>query len=240
MSVPSAQSEKTASTGSFRMVAVMGVIGTIASILLVATYQYTLPFIEANRAEYLESAVFDVLPGTERKLTFTAGEDGALIPLEDEKAPVKKYYAGYDATGKLTGVAIEAEGQGFQDKIRLLYGYSPECECIVGMKVLDSKETPGLGDKIEKDEDFRSIFLSLEVKLDQTRQKLLHGIGLIKPGTPREAWEIVAITGATVSSKAVTSILNTSTGEVIPLIQNNLTVLQQSENAETPAATAGM
>lgn len=236
MSVPAAQINKTASTGSFKMVAVMGIVGTLASILLVATYQYTLPLIEANRAEFLESAIFDVLPGTVKKQTFTAGEDGVLIPLEDDKALVQKYYAGYDAEGKLVGVAAEAEGQGFQDKIRLLYGYSPECECIVGMKVLETKETPGLGDKIEKDEDFRSVFLSLDVKLDQSGQKLQNPITLIKPGTPREPWEIVAITGATVSSKAVTTIINTSASEVVPLIQKNLAVLQQTGGA----ATAGM
>ena len=44
---------------------------------------------------------------------------------------------------------------GYQDVIRiLLYGYSPEHQAIVGMRVLESRETPGLGDKIEKDPAF--------------------------------------------------------------------------------------
>jgi electron transport complex protein RnfG len=33
----------------------------------------------------------------------------------------------------------------------LLFGYDPEQQKIVGFYVLESKETPGIGDKIEKD-----------------------------------------------------------------------------------------
>ena len=43
---------------------------------------------------------------------------------------------------------------GYQDVIRVLYGYSFDTEAIIGIRVLESKETPGLGDKIETDPDF--------------------------------------------------------------------------------------
>ena len=49
------------------------------------------------------------------------------------------------------GVAVEASGKATPDIIRILYGYDPENRQVVGFYVLESKETPGLGDKIEKD-----------------------------------------------------------------------------------------
>lgn len=228
MNVSQVESGNNADTSSVKMVAVMGAIGLIASILLVSTYRVTLPYVEANRAAYLEQAIFEVLPGADSKMTFTRKDNDELVLLEDEKAKVEKFYAGYDKAGQLVGVAIEAQGQGFQDVLRLLYGYVPECECIVGMKVLESKETPGLGDKIEKDEDFRSNFDSLDVELESDRTRLRNEILMVKEGTPRSPWEITAITGATVSSKAVTNILNTSAKEVIPLIDKNLEALRKA------------
>ncbi len=75
-------------------------------------------------------------------------------------------YAAYDAEGKLVGVAIAAAGMGYQDTIRLLYGYSPDKDAIVGFQVLESRETPGLGDRIGSDPDFLANFAALSVKLD--------------------------------------------------------------------------
>ena len=58
-------------------------------------------------------------------------------------------HAGYDETGRLVGLALPARAMGYQDQIHALYGYSPEQEAIVGLRVLESRETPGLGDRID-------------------------------------------------------------------------------------------
>ncbi len=76
-------------------------------------------------------------------------------------------YAGYDENDKLVGVAVEASGQGFADILRILYGYDPDKQKIVGFYVLESKETPGLGDKIEKDLNFLANFKALDVSLSR-------------------------------------------------------------------------
>ena len=55
---------------------------------------------------------------------------------------------------------LTAAAQGYADVVRVLYGYDPACACIVGMTVLESKETPGLGDKIDTDPDFLLNFKS--------------------------------------------------------------------------------
>jgi electron transport complex protein RnfG len=208
------------------MIAVMGSVGLIASVLLVVTYQVTAPLIAQNRAAYLERAIFDVLPAATQKVAFARTNDDRLVRLEADDSRFR-VYAGYDEQGLLVGVAIEAQGQGYQDVLRLLYGYSLDCECVVGMKVLESKETPGLGDRIEKDADFLANFDALGVQLAPDGQRLLHEIESVKKGSKTGAWQVEAITGATISSRAVASIINRSAAEVIPLIHQNLSQLQE-------------
>lgn len=210
---------------SLRLVLVMGVIGLAASVLLVATYRITLPYVEANRQAYLEAAVFDVLPRTASKVTLT-NDDGTLVPVVPNRRGGLRLHAGYDETGALTGVAIEAQGQGFQDIVKILIGYDPGCACIVGMKVLESKETPGLGDKIDTDDRFQSNFDALDVRLSSDDLTLLHHVTMVKKGADREPWQIEAITGATISSRAVTDIIDAAVRDVLPLIRRNLDRLQ--------------
>jgi electron transport complex protein RnfG len=88
-----------------------------------------------------------------------------LAPAAEDPVPGdESIYAGFDETGRFVGWAIPAEGAGFQDTIRLLYGYVPEREEIVGMRVLESRETPGLGDRILKDPAFVAEFEGLAVE----------------------------------------------------------------------------
>ncbi len=224
------------STRGTRLVLAMGGIGVIAGTLLVATYLWTQPAIERNIAEALERSVFDVLPGARQSVTF-AVVDEFLQPLGDgEDAPVK-YYAGYDDGGQLVGVAVEAAGQGFQDTLSVLYGYSPECECILGFKVMESKETPGLGDKIETDPDFTANFDALDVRLDPEMEEVLNPIVMVKHGQKTEPWQIDSITGATISSQAVANILHDSSAVSVPLFIRNRQVLDDGNSSDDIAGT---
>jgi len=211
---------------SFKMVAVMGSVGLIASILLVVTFQLTGPRIEANRRAYLESAVLTVLPGATRFQAFRPTEENALVLVEEGEKPALQFYAGYDGDDALIGIAIEAQGQGYADVVRILYGYNPSCACVVGLKVLESKETPGLGDKISRDPAFLSNFEALEVKMSADGLQIEQEVELVKSGAKTGPWQIEAITGATISSRAVTDIIRASTEALLPLIQQNLATLE--------------
>lgn len=217
-----------------RMIFAMGSIGILAGILLVFTYVSTLPAIERNKAEALERAIFEVLPGAVQKMTF-AETDGRLNLLADAVDSAVRYYAGYDESGQLIGVAVEAAGQGFQDTLRVLYGYSPDCACIVGFKVLESKETPGLGDKIETDPVFTANFEALDVQLDPDQAGILNPVALVKRGRKTEAWQIEGITGATISARAVTRILHDSTAATILLLEDNLQELKDGSPGDYAA-----
>jgi electron transport complex protein RnfG len=207
------------------MVITMGGIGLVCGILIVLTFQLTLPTIERNKRNALEKAIFQVVPGAEKKVTFEY-IDGALRPAEGAASGAPKYYACYDGENRLVGVALEAWGQGFQDVIRVLYGYSPSKRAVVGMKVLESKETPGLGDKIDKDPVFQSNFDSLLVTVAADGRAVVNPVVLVKQGQKTERWQIEAITGATISSRAVTQILEKSTAEAVPVILASLPALE--------------
>ncbi|MCA9522432.1 MAG: FMN-binding protein [Myxococcales bacterium] len=222
---PAANREAAKESGATSMILAMGLIGLISGVLIVASFQLTLPVITKNKAAALERAVFEVLPGAKTKVVYEWKKGGALVPVKHEKSGALYLYAGFDANKKLVGIAIPAEGQGFQDTIKLIYGYSPSCRCVVGLKVLESKETPGLGDKIESDPAFRANFKALKIVLGSDGHSIATPVELAKKGKKEKPYQIEAITGATISSRAITAILKASTTAVVPVIMRNLTVL---------------
>ena len=184
--------------GSTKLVATLGFAGLLSGLIIVSVYEATLPAIEAYKAKVLREAVFKVLPGVERMQRMVY-EDDQLVASDDETKADDALFAGYDADGTLVGYAIPTAGPGFQDIIRVLYGYLPDKRQVSGMEVLESRETPGLGDKIYKDLAFVANFDALAVDPE---------IVAVKKGTKTQPNQVDAITGATISSKAVVRIIN--------------------------------
>jgi len=191
-------------------------VGLVCGLLIVTVFVLTGPVIARNEAAALQAAVFQVLPGAVNSRSFALAADGSLRPAADGDDPRTTVHAGYDAVGELLGIAIPAQGMGYQDVIRVLYGYSPQQEAIVGMRVLASKETPGLGDKIEKDPAFLANFRALDVALAPGGQSLAHPIDVVKSGAKTSPWQIDGITGATISSKAIGNMLRQSAAYWVP------------------------
>ncbi len=101
--------------------------------------------------------------------------------------------------GNVSGWVVKSSGPGYADKIELLIGLNPSLNEILGLFILEQKETPGLGNKIV-DWDFRKQFISKKT-----------GMALIASKTGATAPnEIDALTGATISSRSVCSIINTA------------------------------
>ena len=183
---------------SLRLVLTLAVAGLLSGAAIVGIYESTLPTITANKARELREAVFRVLPGVSgmQALAYRNGEL-VVVATPDKDEPV--IYGGYDSQGNFVGYAIPAAGPGFQDTIGLLYGYVPDRKLVLGLEILESRETPGLGDKIFKDPAFDANFDSLSPDPE---------IVAVKKGTKSRPNEIDAITGATISSKAVVRIIN--------------------------------
>ena len=134
------------SPSSIRLVLTLAIAGLISGVAIIGIYEATLQTITENKASELREAVFKVLPGV-TDMQPLVYRDGELIVSEPDKdEPV--VYGGYDDSGQFVGYAMPGAGPGFQDTIKILYGYQPAEKIVVGMEVLESRETPGLGDKI--------------------------------------------------------------------------------------------
>jgi H+/Na+-translocating ferredoxin:NAD+ oxidoreductase subunit G len=204
-------------------------VGMVCALLIVSVFVLTLPVIARNEAAALQQAVFKVLPGATAKSSFFLAGDNSFRPAAAGDPPQQLVHVAYNARGELVGVAIQAQGMGYQDIIRILYGYAPSSQTIVGMQVLASKETPGLGDKIEKDPAFIDNFRALDVSLGADGQSLQHLIEPVKSGTKTSPWQVDGITGATISSKAIANILRHSSQHWVPLIHRQRDVLSQPQ-----------
>lgn len=226
MSEKSTQEKPLANTeaepSSARLIATLGIAGFFSGLVLVGVYLFTLPMIQANRAQATERAIYQVLPGS-KSFQALVLKDGALAPAEE--APSGKsgevpprIFAGFDEGGKLVGFAIPSDEPGFQDIIGGIFGYDPEKHAIIGFEVLDSKETPGLGDKIIKDPAFRENFRELAIAPQ---------IISVKKGEKQAPNEVEAITGATISSKAVVRLLQKGVEKWQPAIEQYVKAQKQ-------------
>ncbi len=215
------------SSGSAIMMRAMVGIGVMCALLIVSTFEITFPIIAKNKAEALEKAIFRVLPGMAEKKTFVIGEQNIISEFDEAPTDAQIIYAGYNERGELVGMVIEASGQGFADVLRILYGYDPAKEAVVGFYVLESKETPGLGDKIEKDPAFLANFEALDVSLNEEKSALRNAVVPVKKGRKVNAWEVDGITGATISSRAIGKIIGESTSTIVPLIYKHKTLFHQ-------------
>jgi electron transport complex protein RnfG len=104
------------------------------------------------------------------------------------------YYVGM-ADGAVVGYVFETESKGYGGTVKVMTGIDSEGN-ISGVVILSHSETPGLGANAEK-ADF----------LDQFLQPASGEIQVIKYQTPAEG-QIEAMTGATITSKAVTDAVN--------------------------------
>ncbi|MCL5773081.1 MAG: FMN-binding protein, partial [Firmicutes bacterium] len=101
-----------------------------------------------------------------------------------------KIVEGYSGD-KLVGYVITAKGEGYSSIIKMLVGLTTDYK-IKGVTILSQQETPGLGDRASKP-DFLNQFPGKGVE----QLKVLKGI-------PQGDDHITAITGATITSRAVT------------------------------------
>jgi electron transport complex protein RnfG len=211
-------------TSSTKMILSLGIISMLSGFLVVFVFHLTLEPIAKNKRELIEKSVFLVVPEGKIRHDFFVTATELLTKRQENSIPI---YAVYDKKGELKGIAAEAAAQGYADMIRLLYGYNPKCQCITGISVIKMAETPGLGDKIGKDKNFLKNFIALDVKLNSEGNGLKNAIVSVKHGDKTAPWQIDAISGATVSSKAVAKALNASVQILLPKLQVQIEFLRR-------------
>jgi electron transport complex protein RnfG len=161
------------------------------------------PVIEANKTRETLAKIPALVLGEDQAAKLSHQKKSLSITsrtIELERNGIKKFYTVYDAAfedGTLAGYVAKAAGQGYADKIELLLGLDADARTITGLFILDQKETPGLGNRIIE-KPWRDQFLG---KPSATRL-------VVVKGNPGKNNEIDAISGATISSRSVTGIVN--------------------------------
>ena len=201
------------------MIKMLGAVSLACGLLIVATNLGTQAKIHENQQIIMHESVQNLLPGLQKQVVYGVEDSGEIKILPSvEGENVKRFFAGYDGSGKLLGVVIEASERGYGDLISAMYAYAPERKVITGFQVVDMRETPGLGSRIATDPDFLKNFAALDAT---------HPIKTVKHGTKQNAWEIDAISGATISSRAVGRMLAKSVQEMVPVIEKNMDRIQR-------------
>ncbi len=194
-----------------RLISTMAIFSAIAGVLIVVAFQSTKPRIAQNRAVMLAAAIDEVLAAPAKVRTVFVYK-GALVdslPAGVDSTGLDKVYLGLDAAGQPRGFAVTASGNGFSDVIDLIFGYEPVSGKILGMKVLSETDTPGLGDKIEKDSAFVNGFSGPLAPIQ----------GIKRTTKKTDPHQVDMITGATISSRAVINAINNRLEKVGPLLK---------------------
>lgn len=162
------------------------------------------PTIEQNKVNETMAKVPELILGQELAAKMAAENQTLEISprtITVEVGGRQQSYSVFDAKyqGNSKGWVIKTGGQGYADKIELLVGLDPTLTAITGLFVLEQKETPGLGNKITFPE-WRGQFIGKPIDPALT---------VVKTGAKAKT-EIDAITGATISSRAVTTIVNSA------------------------------
>ncbi|MCP4009386.1 MAG: FMN-binding protein [Proteobacteria bacterium] len=199
------------------MIFALTLISVLSGMAVVMVYLYTKPIIDENKRLAIEAAVLSVIPDSVTYIPFVI-EDDTLAPAAESPGNNQLFYAGYDKNTQLIGLAAPANAQGYADKVYIIYGYRFDCECITGIKVIKHAETPGLGDKVITDMDFVANFDALEARLNSEGSALNNQIITVKHGTKKNAWEIDAISGATITSRAIGKALDLGAGQLLPQV----------------------
>jgi electron transport complex protein RnfG len=203
------------------MIKVLGTVSLLCGLLIVGADVNTHTRIRHNQELMMKESVAHLLPGIQKQVIYGIEDNGDLKILPGvEGENVKRMFAGYDSSGKFLGVVIEASERGYADVISAMYAYSPDKKVVSGYQVVDMRETPGLGSRIGTDEKFAENFKELDAT---------HPIKTVKHGTKQNPWEIDAISGATISSRAVGRMLQKSVAEMVPVINKNLDRIKRGD-----------
>jgi len=169
-------------------------ISTIAAIFLALTYNVTIDQIIFQRNAINENARKEVLADAEEFKPLNEDELNTIIITNPN---IQEVYMGYKGD-ILVGYAIKSIGQGYGGPVEVITGIDFE-GTIKGVRVGNHLETPGLGANAQNP----SFYLQYNGK------KTDAGINVVK-NNPQEN-EIQALSGATITSRAVTNGVNYAT-----------------------------
>jgi len=203
-----------------RLGIVMTIVSLLSAFLLAELYSITKPKIEIQKMAKTMEALKLVLPDAKvlvpvtKKIPVKDGE-GNLLFEKDEII----YYQAYakEDSSQLVGYAFKSVGNGYSSLIETMIGIDSAGQ-ITRIKILSQKETPGLGTLSEDSEKFTGKKWSTQQFEGKTYEQLK---------VDKDGGEIVSITGATITSRAITNSIKSKLETLLPQIG-----ISRDKNAE--------
>ncbi|MFI3226306.1 MAG: RnfABCDGE type electron transport complex subunit G [Clostridia bacterium] len=161
---------------------ILCVITSVTALLLGTVNGVTAPIIERLETAATVEAM--------QQIVTTADDFTSLEIPADSNSLVTEFYQG-TAGGETVGYCVKVTPSGYGGDITIVVGFDAD-GTVVGTSVVDHAETPGLGSKIVDQPSFAEQFIGKSTSLVIT-----------KTGATA-ANEIDAISGATISSTAMT------------------------------------
>lgn len=164
------------------MVLTLTLVAIAASFTLATVYNLTEEPIQRAREAARKAAISEVLHEFDTLAT------RSFMPVTGSDS--LEFNLAFDSAGELVGVAVATyTGMGYSGRIRAMVGFNPDGS-IIDVVPLEHAETPGLGDKIEKNKsDWSNQFQGLD-----PAETTLEVRG--------DGGDIDAITAATITSRA--------------------------------------
>lgn len=155
--------------------------------------------LRANQAVFVDAASFTI---DEELMTLAQTTDLISLNANYEGVTIDEISKAYNSANEALGYNITVTTTtGYKDPITLVIGYSNE-RVIQGIEILSMNETAGLGMNAAKPEF-----------IDQFVSKNVDQFEVTKTGATADN-QIDALSGATITSKAVTNAINTGIGFV--------------------------
>ena len=163
-----------------RLALTLLIITSVVAVLLAAVNKITAPAIEQLNAQKTQNAIEAVLPG---------GFDTEITDYADDTGLVSKVYSGAN------GYAFEVTPGGFDNTITMMVGVDAEGK-VLGISIVSHTETAGLGAvaaaSTSAGEAFRGQFVGMSGSVSVSK----------------DGGAVDAITGATITSRAVCTGIN--------------------------------
>ncbi len=177
------------------------IISTVAAIALAGTNLVTSPIIAEQRAIKSEMARKEVLPAAESFEEVTGGYEAQITNPDGVVVPVIEVYKGV-AGGETIGYVVKTAPGGYGGGVEVVTGLSDGS--ITGVRVGKHQETPGLGAKATLPEFYGQYDgkSAADVRVNKTQAS---------------DTEVQAISGATITSKAVTAGVNAADAVAVTL-----------------------
>jgi H+/Na+-translocating ferredoxin:NAD+ oxidoreductase subunit G len=177
---------------TFRSIVVLTATAAASALLVTGSYEFSKERIAANERARLLATLESVLPAGGHDNDLSESRLTVVDPLLGTDKPSEAFiatHAGMPTAVLLTVVAPD----GYNGAIRLLVGISVD-GTVTGVRVLQHRETPGLGDAIDiAKSDWISQFVGKSIGNPEIERWTVK----------QEEGEFDALTGATITPKAV-------------------------------------